>query len=121
MKLSRQIRAALITKAREMRKNPTREEAYLWEKLRRRQLNGFKFRRQQVIGVHIVDFYCPYVKVIIEVDGEIHLQQREKDRTREDHLGSLGYELLRFTNRDVMNRMDEVLEAILSICSKREA
>jgi very-short-patch-repair endonuclease len=121
MKLSRETQRALITRAREMRKNPTKAEVLLWEKLRRRRLGGYKFRRQQVIGIFIVDFYCPSAKVIVEVDGEIHLQQKETDRVRDYHLGSLGYEVLRFRNQDVFDQLGEVLETILGICSQRDA
>jgi very-short-patch-repair endonuclease len=120
MKMPRETRIALIRKAREMRKNPTKAEALLWTKLRKRQLDGYKFRRQQVIGRHIVDYYCSSVKVVVEVDGMIHLQQKVKDQLRDEYLGSLGYEVIRFRNDDVFDRIDAVLEAILSICSRCE-
>jgi very-short-patch-repair endonuclease len=120
MKLSREIRESLINKAREMRKNPTEAEALLWEKLRKRQLGGYKFRRQQVIGIHIVDFYCPSEKVIVEVDGGIHRQQMEIDLIRDEHLSSLGNSILRFSNQDVFDHVDEVLASILLTCSNRD-
>lgn len=58
-------------------------EARLWERLRKNQLGGYHFRRQQVIGKYIIDFFCNPARLIVEVDGEVHFNQREYDRERE--------------------------------------
>lgn len=95
-------------RARLMRNNPTEPERRLWHALKGRQMEGWKFRRQHVIGQRIVDFYCPAAKLAIEVDGDTH--DPEYDRARDAWLG-LNVELctVRFTNQDVMKNLDGVL------------
>ena len=99
---------------RELRNNPTKAESKLWQSLRKRQLEGRKFRRQHSIDNYIVDFYCPEEKLIIEVDGEIHNNfiNSEYDNKRTEALNKYGYQVVRFTNDDVMFKLDQVLEAI---------
>ncbi len=70
-------------RAKELRRQMTRAERNLWRQLRANRLNGYQFRRQQVIDGFIVDFYCHALQLIIEVDGPIHDQQTEQDRERE--------------------------------------
>lgn len=97
----------LQRRARHMRNNPTEPEKRLWRHLSNEQLDGHKFRRQQVIGWFIADFVCPQRKLIVEVDGDTH--DATKDRLRDDILGERGYRVLRVTNDDVMRNMDGVL------------
>jgi very-short-patch-repair endonuclease len=99
--------AELQRRARHMRNNPTEPEKRLWRHLSGEQLNGHKFRRQQVIGWFIADFVCPRQRLIIEVDGDTH--DEAKDRLRDDTLAGRGYRVLRVTNDDVMRNMDGVL------------
>lgn len=84
----------------------------LWAKLRLNQIYGLKFRRQHGIGSYIVDFYCPERRLIIEVDGDVHAAeiQRTKDLNRENYLKSLGLQVVRYTNDEVINNLDGVLE-----------
>ena len=110
--VSKETQHRLIGAAREMRQFPTRAEALLWEELRRKQLAGYKFRRQHIIYLFIVDFYCPKAKLIIEIDGEIHLTQTDYDQFREDTLTAMGYMVLRFSNEQVMGEMSKVLDEI---------
>lgn len=110
--ISRATRARLIEAAREMRQYPTKAEATLWEVLRRKQLDGFRFRRQQVVHTFIVDFYCPEAKLVVEIDGGIHLTQVEYDAFREDVLVQMGYTILRFSNKQVLGKISLVLEEI---------
>ena len=84
----------------------------MWEALRRKELDGFRFRRQHVILTFIVDFYCSEVKLVVEVDGEIHLSQTEYDAYREDVLVQMGYTVLRFTNKQVLGGINNVLMEI---------
>lgn len=98
--------------AREMRKNPTPAEKRLWAYVRRNQLDGFKFRRQQVIWRFIVDFYCPRAKLVVELDGASHDDTVDYDALRTQFLESLGLRVIRFHNRDVMVNLENVLEAI---------
>lgn len=104
----------MIEAARWLRSHPTPAEQFLWMCLRKRQVEGFKFRRQHIIGSYIVDFYCPKAKLIIEVDGEIHLSQKEYDQERTQQLMALGYRLLRFTNKQITNQVAQVLSKIAS-------
>jgi len=96
----------------EMRRNPTIAENYLWQALRYKRVDGYKFRRQQVIERFIVDFFCPDLKLIIEVDGEIHQFTATEDAIRQQFLEEQGFWMLRFTNQDVMQNRKAVVNAI---------
>jgi very-short-patch-repair endonuclease len=91
----------------------TPAEAQLWRALRRRQMAGLKFRCQHPVGRFIVDFYCPACKLVIEVDGDIHTQQKTYDQARTEQLQAFGYQVLRFTNEEVLNDLPSVLIRIL--------
>jgi very-short-patch-repair endonuclease len=103
---------ALGRYARQNRNNPTEPETRLWYRLNKSQLGGFKFRRQHQLGTHIVDFYCPSIMLIVEVDGHTHDQA--VDFERDAHLEKQGYCTLRFTNTDVMRNLEGVCETILT-------
>ena len=100
--------------ARAMRAEPTEPERWLWQKLSRSQLGGYKFRRQAVIGSAIADFLCPAKGLIVEVDGWTH-DDRAADLRRDTRLEGLGYRVVRVTNEDVMRNLDGVCEMLLSI------
>ena len=104
----------LKPRAREMRHAPTPAEDHLWQYLRGRRLNGAKFRRQHAIGPFIVDFVCIEQLLVVEVDGLIHEQpdQQDRDVNRQAHLEGLGYRVLRFTNGEVLQSVQAVLEVI---------
>ena len=104
---------------RKLRQNSTPAEKILWSKLRRKNL-GYKFRRQHSIGNYIVDFYCSEVKLIIEIDGEPHLQKniRSQDNFRDAFCMAIDRTVLRFSNDDVLNRIDWVVEQIQTHCMK---
>jgi very-short-patch-repair endonuclease len=99
---------------KELRNNPTKAEAKLWQALRKSQLDNRKFRRQHSIENFIVDFYCPAEKLIIEVDGKVHdnFVNNKYDFNRTKQLNELGFRIIRFSNEDVKNHLDLVLEAI---------
>ncbi|MEB3343061.1 DUF559 domain-containing protein, partial [Okeania sp.] len=82
------------------------------------RLNGWHFRRQQIIDGFIVDFYCHCAGVVVEVDGEIHLQQFEYDVERDRILLMRGIRLLRFKNEEVRQQLDRVLISIATVCSE---
>lgn len=105
---------SLFGNARELRKNATRAEIILWEELRNRKFYAFKFRRQHPIRGFIADFYCNELKLVIEVDGEVHDGecQIEYDKERTFELGELGIKVLRFKNEEVENNIKEVLNKI---------
>jgi len=108
--------ASATTKAQaaELRKNMTVAEKILWQKLRNRNLNNLKFRRQHPVDIFILDFYCHEKKLAIEVDGGIHNQeaQREWDENRTYELNEFGINVLRFTNEEVIDRTKEVMKSI---------
>ena len=106
----------ILGRAKEMRQNPTKAENVLWQRLRREQLGGYKFRRQQPIGRYIVDFYCHQTRLIIEIDGEVHAFQEEYDTNRSAWLEAQGYRIVRYSNMDVLKNLDRVLQAIFEIC-----
>ena len=97
---------------RRLRSTMTGPETRLWSKLKARQFQGLKFRRQHGIGPYIVDFYCPEQSLVIEVDGDSHADadQIVKDGQRERYLQSLGLHVIRYCNDDIMKNLDGVLE-----------
>jgi very-short-patch-repair endonuclease len=100
------------TLARRLRSTPTDAETRLWSRLRRRQLDGFRFRRQQPIGAYVVDFFCAEAKLVVEVDGGQHGDDAARDVTRTRWLEKHGYRVIRFWNNDVLANTDGVLIAI---------
>lgn len=101
--------------ARHFRQNMTQVETKLWKRLRANKLNGLHFRRQQVILGFIVDFYCHKYQLIVETDGDVHDSQKEQDVEREKVLTQNGFLIIRFTNAQVENNMEEVLKRILGV------
>ena len=99
--------------ARENRKNATLAETILWEYLRRNAL-GIKFLRQHIIGDYIVDFVSRHEGLVIEVDGGYHSEPRQQadDKIREEALEQMGYHVIRFTNEEVLNHIEIVIEQI---------
>lgn len=98
--------------ARELRNNPTTAEARLWQHLRRRQLGGFKFRRQKTIGRYICDFVCLEAALVVELDGRQHVVDAPYDANRDGFLRDQGYRVLRFWNGTVLAEIDSVVETI---------
>jgi very-short-patch-repair endonuclease len=103
-----------IERAKELRMNMTPAEAYLWSQLRRKSMNGFRFRRQHPVSRFIVDFYCHAGRLVIEIDGNIHdtSQQKEHDLDRSYELEKLGLRVIRFTNAQVFDENALVLRTI---------
>ncbi|MDH5445589.1 MAG: DUF559 domain-containing protein [Gammaproteobacteria bacterium] len=99
--------------ARKLRNSPTDAERHIWRYLRKRQLQGYKFRRQEVLGDYIVDFVCLDTKLIIEIDGSQHIEQKNLDNTRTEYLNQLGYKVVRYWNHEVLRQTEEVLADIL--------
>jgi very-short-patch-repair endonuclease len=104
----------LIARARQLRREATTAESLLWELLRDRRLLGRKFRRQHPIGQFIADFFCDDARLIIEIDGAVHREptQQERDRLREEILREHGFAILRFTNDQILDRTEQVLQEI---------
>jgi len=98
--------------ARRLRANSTEAEIRLWSRLRRTQLEGFRFRRQHPMGSYVVDFFCRAAKLIVEVDGGQHAENA-RDTVRTQWLEARGYRVIRFWNNDVLSNTEGVLTSIL--------
>ena len=103
-----------LHRARQHRRDATEAETRLWQSLRSRRLADFKFRRQVWIGPFIADFLCMDAMLVVEVDGSQHIGDAAYDADRTAFLANKGYRVIRVWNNDVMQRMDDVLAAILS-------
>ena len=101
-----------VNLSRSLRTQMTAEEKRLWQRLRANRLDGFHFRRQQIIDGFIVDFYCHKAGLVIEVDGEVHKDQIAYDAQRDGILKARGLQILRIPNAEVRNNLDGVLESI---------
>lgn len=104
--------------ARRFRKEMTPAERELWKVLRNRNLGGYKFRRQKRIGSYIVDFYCPKCKLVIEVDGAVHINMVGDDTMRTAWLEEQGYRVIRFNNNQVLREIEAVARRILEVCDR---
>ncbi len=95
---------------RYLRKNMPKSEVILWSKLKNKQMNGERFLRQYGVDQYILDFYCPRLKLAIELDGDSHFMPgaQEQDKARQEYIESFGIRFLRFTNADVCENIDGV-------------
>jgi very-short-patch-repair endonuclease len=105
------MKKRLTPVARRLRRDATEVEAALWQRLRARQIEGVKFRRQFPIGPYVVDFACIEARLVIELDGGQHADSMT-DATRTAEIEAAGYTVLRFWNNDVIENIEGVLEAI---------
>jgi very-short-patch-repair endonuclease len=106
--------------SRELRNKSTLAEVLLWNQLKSSKMLGYSFQRQKPIYKYIVDFYCPRLELVIEIDGESHREKFPKDRAREDDLVQLGMSILRFQDHDVKKDMRNVLDCIQNWIEQRE-
>ncbi len=99
---------------KKLRANSTEAENILWEHLRDKKLSGLKFKRQYSIDQFVVDFYCPKLKLAVELDGKIHLKKEVKnhDENRDGYLSEFGIKILRIKNEVILNEIDKALEII---------
>ena len=110
-------------RVRELRKDQTRAEKTIWENLRNRQLLNYKFLRQHPIiftyfdqeRFFVADFYCAEKKLILEIDGGVHKDQIDQDNYRDFLCEQLGYQVIRFSNQEVMNNLNSVLSKLKEI------
>ena len=97
-----------------LRQEMPKAEVILWSYLQKKQLAGFKFRRQHGIGNYVVDFYCPKVQLVIELDGDTHYtpEAEQYDQQRDEFLRAFGLSVLRFTNQEIYQDLESVLDKI---------
>ena|SRR5882757_3213564 len=108
-----QPRAQRPDRARRLRSNPTEVERRLWQRIRKRQLLGHRFRRQVPLGPYVVDFACIEKALIIEVDGGQHGWREAQDSRRTAWLEAHGWRVVRFWNNEVMANLTGVLERLM--------
>ena len=106
------VRADAKEKARELRGQMTEAESLLWQQLKGRRFQGFKFRRQRPLGPYILDFVCLEAGLVIEIDGGQHSGQHDYDQARTALIETQGLTVIRFWNHEVMNETLAVLEKI---------
>jgi very-short-patch-repair endonuclease len=98
--------------ARMLRKNMTLAEILLWQQIKGKKLLGYDFHRQKPIDDYVVDFYCPQLKLVLEIDGDSHDGKEEADRVRQTKLESNGLTVLRFWDADVKDNVDGITEQL---------
>jgi len=102
----------------------TEAEIILWSKIKNKQLNGYKFRRQASIANFIVDFYCPKIKLAVEIDGDLHYltsETRWYDRRRQNTIENFGVKFLRFSNIDIYKNIDGVIRTIELVAAPKDS
>jgi very-short-patch-repair endonuclease len=106
--------ASVFSNASKLRENPTEAEVLLWLALKDNQVDGYKFRRQHPISIYIADFYCHKLKLAIEIDGGYHLSEEQQllDKERTVNLEYQGLRLIRFSNEEVVLKLQEVINKI---------
>ena len=103
-----------------LRGNLSKAEILLWLELKNKKIGGNKFRRQYSVGRYVVDFYCPILKLAIEVDGGYHFADgaQEYDEIRQKIIESYGIKFLRFSDGDVIQNLPKILESISNFCKQ---
>jgi very-short-patch-repair endonuclease len=109
-----QYNKSLKEYSRKLRKNMTDVENLLWWKIRNKQLKGYQFYRQKIMGNYIVDFYCPKAKIVVELDGGQHYTEegKLKDLQRDKYMKDIGLKVLRFSDTDILDNLSGVVEKI---------
>ena len=107
--------------SRNLRCNLTDAEQLLWSKLRRKQILGLQFYRQKPVSGFIVDFYCAAANLVIELDGSQHVEPEHqiKDIQRDQKLKTLGLQVLRFNNHQVLTELDAVMDMVFEVVKKK--
>ena len=107
--------------AKQMRRNSTEAEETLWNRMKNKRAAGLKFRRQHPIDKFIADFYCHEKRLVIELDGNIHAhdEQRDLDKGRTETLNEFGIKVLRFKNEEILENIEEVVKKILDTLKTR--
>ena len=114
-------RKDLKEKAKQNRNNPSEPESKIWFKLlSNRQMKSYRFVRQKPLGNYIVDFYCPRLNLVLEIDGDSHAEQETYDKNRTNYFKKFGLMVIRYTNTEVMEQLDSVYNDLLAKIEKRE-
>jgi very-short-patch-repair endonuclease len=110
-----------LEKRRKLRNSAPEAESRLWQQLKGKRVGGYKFRRRFSVGFYILDFYCPALKLAIEIDGPSHDSEdaQEYDAIRQRAIEALGIRFLRFTNADIYDRLEGVLVCISRVLEEK--
>ncbi|HKK82188.1 MAG TPA: endonuclease domain-containing protein [Prolixibacteraceae bacterium] len=110
----------IFERAKALRENPTKAEIALWDILRKKQMMGLRFKQQHPIRIFIADFYCHAIKLVIEVDGDIHNaeENKEYDQNRTAELENYGITVIRFSNEEIMKNIEIVKSKIEKVCER---
>ena len=110
----------IFSNAKQLRENPTEAEEKLWLALKDKQVGDYKFRRQHPLGIYIADFYCHALQLVIEIDGDYHLEEEQHvlDQKRTSDIEFQGLKVIRFTNEEVLFKLAEVIDKIKEFISK---
>ncbi len=113
--MRRKIPTYIKQLARELRSNQTAAEQKIWDRIRNKQLEGYRFVRQYSIGRYIADFYCSKAMLAVEVDGKVHDSEERKgyDKIRDEVIRMYGIRVIRFTNDEILFDIDNTLKRIL--------
>lgn len=106
--------------ARNLRNNSSISEICFWNQIKAKQIKSYQFLRQKPIGNYIVDFFCPKLNLVIEIDGESHLDQEKVDMKKQRYLESVGLTVLRFDNDQIKYDMNGILTTIDNWIEKDE-
>lgn len=111
---------SLKDRRKELRNNQTKAELLLWQKLRRSRITGYKFVRQYSVGPYILDFYCPKLRLGIELDGDYHNDPEAilYDKDRENYLKSVNIKIIRFWNSEVLQNITSVVQKITAVATQ---
>jgi very-short-patch-repair endonuclease len=115
----RKVTKQKVARARELRRDMTPAEAALWARLRTNQLQGFHFRRQQIIDGFLTDYYCHAAGIVLELDGLIHLRQADYDRERDRVIAANDLQVVRIPNDEIMFNLESLLQRIEALCNSR--
>lgn len=107
-----------IRRRQELRKGQTEAEEKFWQKIRNRQISNLKFYRQYGVGPYILDFFCPKIRLAIELDGEQHKDAVEYDQEREGFLKDKNINTIRFWNKEILFGIEDVLSVINNFIDK---
>jgi very-short-patch-repair endonuclease len=115
-------KSSVKQKRKQLRNQMPSAEVILWSRLQKRQMSGFKFRRQYSVGNYVLDFYCPEARLAIEIDGDSHFQNgaSDYDSSRQKSIEQFGIRFLRFTNLEIYKHLNKVLESIKVALEEKE-
>ena len=108
-----------LVRPKELRSDMTPAEKIVWARLRKNQLNGLHFRRQQIIDGFLADFYCHAAGVVLELDGLIHLKQINYDQERDRVIAAHNLQVVRISNDEIMSNLYNLLQRIETLCQSR--